>query len=158
MKNTTLSIAAAVFAALMLLCTDARAQVEKGALMVGGGINFQSEDGESQFQFEPNIGYFPINNLGVGVNFNIDVESEETQLEFGPYVRYYVWKGLFPQVGLLYNKTGEEDAFSEYNIALGYSLFANKNVAFEPIINYTIGDGYSRFYLGVGVQAFLGRK
>ncbi|MFM7154978.1 MAG: hypothetical protein ACKOZV_12740, partial [Bacteroidota bacterium] len=67
MKNTTLSLIAAVFAGMMLFSVSASAQVEKGAVMVGGGINFQSEDGESQFQFEPNIGYFPVNNLGVGV-------------------------------------------------------------------------------------------
>ncbi|MEY3367707.1 MAG: hypothetical protein RI973_862 [Bacteroidota bacterium] len=134
-----------------------QAQVNKGAMMVGGSVNFESEDGESVFQFEPQLGYFITDKLGAGVNFNIDVE-EETQIEFGPFIRYYVWKNLFPQVGLLYNKTGEDEAYTEYNFGLGYSIFATPNVAFEPVFIYNSGDGYSRTYIGIGVQAFLGRK
>ena len=153
-KNIVLISAALVFFAVP---GGLFAQAGKGAVMVGGSVNFESEDGESVFQFEPQIGYFFSNKLGAGVNFNIDVE-DETQLEFGPFLRYYVVKNLFSQVGLLYSKTGEEEAYTEYNLGLGYSIFVNPNVAFEPVAVYNIGDGYSRTYIGIGVQAFLGRK
>jgi hypothetical protein len=157
MKKVSTLLAFSLLLGGLFLATTAQAQVSKGSWMVGGSVNFESEDGENVFQFEPQLGYFLTNKLAVGVNFNIDVE-EETQMEFGPFARYYVWKNLFPQVGMLYSKTGEEDSYTEFNVGLGYSLFANDHVAFEPIVNYTSGDGYSRFYLGVGVQAFLGRK
>ena len=153
-KNITQT---AVFALFMMAFSGLNAQVNKGALMVGGSVSFESSDGESAFKFEPQLGYFLAKNLGVGVNFNIDIE-EETQLEFGPFVRYYAWKGLFPQVGFTYSKEGEDEAATTFNLALGYSLFANTNVAFEPTIRYNIYDGGGDLYLGVGVQAFLGRK
>jgi hypothetical protein len=148
-----------VAACMLLFCafTTVQAQVNKGAIMVGGSISFESSEGENAFKFEPQIGYFFTKSLGAGVNFNIDIE-EETQLEFGPFVRYYAWKGLFPQVGLTYSKEGEDDAETTYNFGLGYSVFATPNVAFEPVIRYNIHEEHGDLYLGIGVQAFLGRE
>jgi len=155
MKHTRILFSLLLVAGAM---TFAQAQVNKGAWMVGGSVAFESTEGENSIKIEPELGYFLINNLAVGSNFNIDFEGDDTQIEFGPFARYYAFKGLFAQAGIGYAKENDNDALIGYNGAVGYSWFLNNSVAFEPSLRYSSTDGIGTLYLGIGVQAFLGRN
>ncbi|NOT36937.1 MAG: hypothetical protein HOP11_06135 [Saprospiraceae bacterium] len=152
------------------------AQVGKGAWMVGGSIGFDSDkfkdadDATVTIELAPNIAYFVIDNLGIGLSVNYtsikqgDEKFSSTGIE--PWARYYAYKNLFAQAGyeILSAKLGDEDAVNggNINIGIGYSWFLNNSIAIEPKLGYSIGSGdarkdFSTFGLTIGVQAFLGR-
>lgn len=176
MKNllkTTLSVFI-----LALTCQLSFGQANQGAWMVGGSVGFTShsikdvDDKTTDINVSPNVGYFVINNLAVGLNLDWNSSKTgdadaDTDLGIGPWARYYVYKGLFAQAGYNYRslKLGGGDAVNGGNILLGvgYSWFLNNSVAIEPALGYSIGSGdllkdHSTFGLRIGVQAFIGRE
>lgn len=165
-----------VSALVLGLATFTQAQtVNAGAWMVGGQAGFVSakvdgaDDAVNVFTVSPNIGYFVIDNLGIGLNLGITNTSfgdfSNTVFGVGPYARYYVFQGLFPQVGIHYtsDKDKDQDAetMTDINLGVGYSFFLNNSVAVEPMLVYQIGGGdpqVNTFGLTIGIQAFLGRN
>ncbi len=173
MKTTRTFSALALVVAAFLCTSNLQAQtVNAGAWMIGGDAGFASakldnvDDAFTTINLNPNIGYFIMDNLGVGLRLGFGTSSfgdiSETQFRIGPFARYYVWQGLFPQVGFNYlsYKFEDEDAETSTNIdiAVGYSLFLNNSIALEPALFYNIGDGVNTFGLRIGVQGFLGRN
>ncbi|MEZ5029867.1 MAG: hypothetical protein R2787_00560 [Saprospiraceae bacterium] len=150
--------------------------VGAGAWMVGGQAGFASastdgvDDAVNVITIAPNVGYFVIDNLGIGLNLSFTNTSfgdnGVTDIGVGPYARYYVYQGLFPQVGVSYmsSKVKDQDAVTQtdINLGVGYSFFLNNSVAIEPMLAYTIGGGddptTNVFGLLIGIQAFLGRN
>ncbi|TVQ44188.1 MAG: hypothetical protein EA362_10390 [Saprospirales bacterium] len=148
-------------------------QVGQGSIMLGGTFNFESRSWDSDFredatlfEFAPNVGFFPIDNLGLGlsasyIRFKFDDEVDKFT-RIGPYARYYVFAGLFPQVQYIWEKY--EDSFfdeseteSGFIFSLGYSFFLNSSIAIEPSIYYHTMDSFNSYGMKIGVQAFLGR-
>lgn len=176
MKTINNVLATALCLMGLLFTVQSQAQtVNAGAWMVGGLAGFESskadgdDDATNTILINPNIGYFVIDNLGIGLNLGFANVSHgdfsSTGLGVGPYARYYVFQGLFPQVGIMYNSTKFEDedavTSTDINLGVGYSFFLNNSVAVEPMLGYTIGGGDDKtntFGLMIGVQAFLGRN
>ena len=102
MKKTFLGLA------LALMGLGLQAQTTQGSLTLGGSIgynstkeknNYLNSDYESSyFQFSPNVGYFVVDNLEVGLNLGISFgkagyeildPTKTTTFSAGPYARYY---------------------------------------------------------------------
>jgi hypothetical protein len=169
-----------LFATILLLAgflfsSGLQAQtVNAGAWMIGGDAGFASaktkdvDDAVNILYLNPSIGYFPIDNLGIGLRLGFQNISfgdfGSTQFGIGAMARYYVFQGLFPQVGFMYNsskiKDGPDAATdTDINLALGYSFFLNNSVAIEPMLAYNINsEDVNTFGLGIGIQVFLGRN
>lgn len=141
--------------------------------MIGGDAYFTStsidgvDDNINLISINPNVGYFIMDNLGVGVRLGVDLLSQgdnsQTDFGIGAFARYYVFQGLFPQVGFTYNsfkiKDGPDATTStDLTLGVGYSLFLNNSIALEPMLVYNINsEKVNTFGLGIGIQAFLGR-
>ncbi len=177
MKTINNVLATALCLMGLLFTVQSQAQtVNAGAWMLGGSLGFDSskekdaDDATNTITINPNIGYFVIDNLGVGLNVLYASETvgdadPNSVLGIGAFARYYVFQGLFPQVGFGFNSftLGDEDAVTGTTIdfGVGYSFFLNNSVAVEPRVNYAITSGdfeYNTFGLMIGVQAFLGRN
>lgn len=182
MKLFTRSLLTAMVA--FLVAQSGMAQtVNSGAWQLGGSLGFNSisyEDGdgsETLFNLSPNVGYYIINNLGIGVRLNLvtnsfDGDSEST-FGFGPWARFYIIDGLFAQAGMDFGPSAfdifsaiQEEGSTNLHFGAGYSWFLSNSVAIEPQIEYNIytddedgftGD-YNRLAFTIGIQAFLGRN
>ncbi|MCW5911566.1 MAG: porin family protein [Cyclobacteriaceae bacterium] len=94
--------------ALVLAAPALWAQTTQGSLTLGGGFEYYSDKSEnaygnsdystSSFQFLPNVGYFVVDNLEVGIRFGIlsgksgyqgSNQTKSTAFSAGPYARYY---------------------------------------------------------------------
>ena len=96
MKKTILALTI-----LAGIATDSQAQIEKGKLMVGGSVSYESNKSDvsgsmsnSRFAIRPNLGYFISNNMmiGIGVGFTSEKvigSSLNRALEAAPFGRYY---------------------------------------------------------------------
>ncbi|MEO7176666.1 MAG: outer membrane beta-barrel protein [Saprospiraceae bacterium] len=150
--------------------------VAQGAWMVGGSAGFSSKkfkdvDGShTEISIAPNVGYFVIDNLGVGLavaisSFKDTDEDAFTAWSLGPFVRYYVIAGLFPEIAMGINGNNVEGSETTLSLrpAIGYSIFLNKSIALEPKLYYDLGlsdvnKDIGEFGLSIGIQAFLGRE
>ncbi len=145
--------------------------VSSGSIMLGGSLGFEStsvqnsDDNLNRLTISPNVGYFPLDNLGLGLNLGIisstQGEFKTTQTFIGPFARYYVFEGLFPQVQYLWEKIdfdGIDETLSGFDFTIGYTAFLNSSIALEPTIFYRTSDEYDSFGLKIGVQVFLGRE
>ncbi len=146
--------------------------VNKGAWMVGGSAEFSSlkykDDNNSHtyFSIAPNVGYYFMDDLAVGLNVNFTSNSyagnSNSSTYLGPWVRYYVTYPIFVMVGA--NLGLSDGAGTTISAGVGYSWFLNNAVAIEPqlFFNSFNNDGdagdYSEFGLSIGVQAFIGRN
>ncbi|MDX1686049.1 MAG: outer membrane beta-barrel protein [Saprospiraceae bacterium] len=169
MKNLYLSFLLIGFG--MLLSGTAQSQtVNQGAWMIGGGISYSSlssdllDDNINTFVFAPSVGYFVIDNLGVGLgvdftSVSIDGESESSTF-LTPAVRYYVFDAIFGQVS--YRLATDDEDPNELGIGAGYSFFVNNAVAIEPMIRYSLisrdDDDANEIGLFIAIRAFIGRE
>ncbi len=104
------------------------------------------------------LGYFLFNNLSMGLKNGIIFSKETTtnslttiaepsiserNVSIGPFIRYYTKSGIFFEssagLGFLKNLSGNDaikwDTYS-WSAGIGYSIFINKSIAIEPMINY----------------------
>jgi outer membrane protein len=170
-----------LFATILLLAgflfsSGLQAQtVSAGTWMLGGEAGFAStkvkdvDDSYNTIYLNPNVGYFIMDNLGVGLRLGFQNNSfgdaSSTGFGIGAMARYYVFQGLFPQVGFMYNsfkvKDGPDAATdTDINLGLGYSFFLNNSVALEPQLYYNINSEEANgntLGLSIGLQIFLGR-
>lgn len=124
----------------------ANAQTEKGTLLLGGNVMFQSADGTSTFTATPNIGGFISNNLAIGGEFNIVSGSGTTIWAIGPYIKPYFAVtpsgALFAKGSFLVGGASASGMSSDtqvgFGVGAGYAFFLNKSVALE------LGAGYSK--------------
>ncbi|MFN0293853.1 outer membrane beta-barrel protein [Pedobacter helvus] len=167
MKKILLSLVA-----VAALTFGANAQTEKGKIILGGNVSFNSTkvDGASKadvnFSIVPSVGYFVGNNfaIGTGVGYDYDKSvSEGAQVaafKVAPFGRYYVnltdqFK-FFGQLsvplafGTLKDVEANGDTGSKLgtttsigiNVAPGFAFFPNKKIGIEFSVN---GLGYENF-------------
>lgn len=148
---------------ICIVSVAAQAQTEKGNVMIGGGLQFQTSEGTSLFTADPNIGFFLANNFAAGAQITLISTSGNTVWGIGPYARYY-FKGqpkgkFFAQAGVSFAGASGGGTSSSTSTAfqakLGYAVFLNKNVALELATNLMTGEGTSVFGLGAGFQIHL---
>ena len=62
----------------VILSLPAFSQTDKGATIVGGSLSLQTTKNNSNFSFNPNIGFFPATNfaLGAGLNLNFSKQGD----------------------------------------------------------------------------------
>jgi hypothetical protein len=99
----------------------------------------------------PGVGYFILDNLAIGINTNFELTkaggSGVYTFGLGPYARYYFNNGLFFRTDIGYNLLhglGNSTAKQkEYTIipGIGYAIFLNPKVSFEPSLNYRHVNG-----------------
>jgi hypothetical protein len=135
----------------------AKAQTEKGNILLGGNISFQTSDGTSVFSATPNIGFFIANNVAIGAQLNLLTGEGYTAWAFGPFIRGYFAgsdKGkFFAQGGINIGGADGVDTEVGFGIGAGYALFINRSVALEFGANYTkAGDSDGIFGIGIGFQ------
>lgn len=126
-----------------------QAQLEKGSLMLGGNMAFNSfqEGGgkrTSTLRLTGNAAYFPINNIAVGAGVGF-FASPRVSLQLNPFARFF-YKKVFAQLG--FNRSsqkytdfnGVEYIFKNmtYNGKIGYALFVNDHISIEPSFFYRI--------------------
>ncbi|MEO6191189.1 MAG: outer membrane beta-barrel protein, partial [Saprospiraceae bacterium] len=128
----------------------------------------------------PNIGYYFMDNLGIGLALNVSGTKlgrvKGSSFGAGPWLRYYVYKGVFAHAGYNFSSVkittpGVPDlkfTGSNINLGIGYSHFLNNSIALEPKLYYDInsskldGDSESSkdntFGLSIGFQIFFNRN
>jgi hypothetical protein len=157
--NPTLFMKKAIFIAAILFAGlfNASAQTEKGTVLLGGNISFQTSDGATLFSATPNVGIFAWNNVALGAQLTILAAEGYSAWAFGPFVRGYFAgsdKGkLFGQFGI--NVGGADDVDTEvgFGVGAGYALFLNSSIALEFGANYNkAGNSSGIFGLGIGFQ------
>jgi outer membrane protein len=167
MKKLLLSLVA-----VAAITFGANAQTEKGKIILGGNLGFNSTkvDGAAKadvnFSVVPSVGFFVGNNFavgtGVGYNYNKSVSSrnQNEAFEVAPFGRYYVnltdqFK-FFGQlsVPLAFGTVKDVNANGDtgaklgtttsigVNVAPGFAFFPNKKVGIEFSVN---GLGYENF-------------
>jgi hypothetical protein len=163
---------------LALLSLPAFSQTDKGATIVGGSLSLQTTKNNSNFSFNPNIGFFPANNfaLGAGLNLNFSKQGEVKNniVGFGPYARYYfgktTTKPFFTVEGSYLNSKYETSGGSKLSssgfgflVGLGFAAFVNDVVAVEGLTGYNYSDfndnpGSGGFTMRLGFQLYFSRK
>lgn len=167
---------------LALVSFPALSQTEKGATIVGGSLSLQTTKNNSNFSFNPNIGFFPANNfaLGAGINLNFSKQGDVKNNVFGigPYARYYFGKTqtkpFFTVEGSYlnskYETTMDNGEVKELNssgfgflLGLGFAAFVNDVVAVEGLSGYNYSDfknssGNGGFTMRLGFQLYFSRK
>jgi len=156
--------------AFALVASGAFAQYKQGGVLVNGGLGFRSatqkvEGGgttttlgkQTEFTFNPRVGYFIIDHLAAGLTFDVTSQTYKadgssnksglTTTTVGPFLRYYLDQGLFFQGEIGFgghtekDVTGNTTTTTKYNamkwdIGVGYAYFLGDNVAIEPLVYY----------------------
>jgi len=152
--------------------------VGKAAWMLGGSVGFSStklkdaENSTTQIYLTPNVGYFIMDDLAIGLDVAFYSEStdgdSQSNFGFGPYARYYFTDPFFIQAGYAFNASPFDSQLfqsgggSTFQASVGYSLFLGNNVAIEPSIfiniysedDDSVFNSFTQFGLNVGIQAF----
>ncbi len=167
MKKLLLSLVA-----VAALAFNANAQTEKGKIILGGNVGFNSTkvDGAAKADFNfsvvPSVGYFIGNNFAIGTGVGYTYDKSVSNLEqneafrVAPFGRYYVnlteqFK-FFGQLSVplafgtekAVNANGDTGAKTGtttsigVNVAPGFAFFPNKKIGIEFSVN---GLGYENF-------------
>ena len=142
----------------IFICTNTKAQTEKGTFLLGGGAAFQTSDHNSSFTMNPNVGVFFMNNVAAGAQLILVLaENDYHAVAFGPFLRGYFLGSdrgkLFAQGGFNVGGSSNSDASIGFSIGAGYAFFMNKSTALEFSAFYNkLGDDDGIFSIGVGFQ------
>jgi len=136
---------------------SANAQTEKGTLLLGGDVTFQTSDGNSAFTARPAVGYFIANNFAIGGQFTLFASDGYSSWALGPFVRGYFAgseKGKFyGQLGLNVGGATGTDTQVGFGLAAGYAIFLNRSIAIDLGLSYDkTGDTKGIFGVGAGFQ------
>jgi hypothetical protein len=153
------------------------AQTEKSDWLVGGGLQFNTSQSNSEFVFNPNVGWFVANNFAIGAQFFLSHSKlgnfKTTSYGAGPFARYYfLKKNVRPfvlvsgdaETGKIKFSSGSttENAFN-YFLGGGTAFFINQNVALEGIIGYKHSavkneSGAGGLNFSFGFQVYINRN
>lgn len=166
------------------------AQINKGQYMVGGNFSYDrtKQDGTKSQNFSavPNVGYFVIDKLAVGLDFAVAHQKDEsvslyksTSVTYGiaPFARYYVLPtnkrfNVFAEGSYGLGKSHYESGPTKinwdvrsYSISAGPVFFVTPNVGLELNVGYantTTKSGDSKsvnkgLQTSVGFQIHLGK-
>lgn len=157
MKKLFLTLVAAsiVFAA--------SAQINKGAILVSGSSNFgynnispDNSSGYNVINLDLKAGYFIINNLALGLNIDYTKIEDSSLTSIGAFGRYYIAGKFFAGAGFNSVDNGS-DSSTEIPLEVGFAGFVSDAIAIEPALSYTMGDGYERFGLNIGLSLYFNR-
>jgi len=142
-----------ILCAIAVTCSMlvANAQTSKGDWLVGGSFALNTTS-NTTVSFNPNAGYFFLNNLAIGGTLNFAYvkisDIKTTVFGVGPFARYYFLKGnLKPFVAteFLFNsnkvQTLDQESTTrnghDFFLGAGLAAFVNEHVAIETIAGYT---------------------
>lgn len=176
---------------------NANAQIDKGIWLVGGTGNFLSSNYENSgptfssksnrvdIAISPNVGYFVLDKLALGLKTSFTKYKEQitgtgglysnvNRFSFGPFVRYYFLEkdrqyNLLTEVNYqygLYSFKPTKGNSNSFNAAIGPVIYFNTSVGLEFLLGYyntkeTIkqnGDNIikqSGFQVSIGFQIHL---
>lgn len=137
---------------------SSHAQTEKGTILLGGGMLFQTSSGSSTFSATPNIGIFVLNDVATSAKLTILSQTDAgTKWAIGPSIRLYLFgtdRGKFiVQSGV--NVGGAKNSSTDFgfDFGAGYAAFLNRSIALELLANFTkTGDIKGIFSMGAGFQ------
>ena len=160
--------------------------IRKGDLMMGGNASFSylkyGNYKETSLGLSPDVGYFAIDNLALGVRASLTHSKTEqsftpdlrrTYYNLTPFVRYYFLPAtqklnLFADAGFGFGQYRSEvanseskDNFTELDISAGPAIFLTPSTALEFTVGYVSmkyknnDDRYNTLRLGVGFQIHL---
>lgn len=165
--------------------TLAKAQIQKGNIMVGAnianlGLNLQKNGNIFSATVNPKVGFFIRDNLALGPEAKLGVTSVEhgqTAWEYGigAFGRYYLsdeqtqlvknsrffFEASAGFAGHNVNKGGGKTNGLGLGFGPGWTYFITENVGLEALLKYDLTVGFgsattnSRFGLGVGFQIYL---
>ena len=165
-----------LYVCLLLMCCGygAMCQTEKGAWLIGGNFNLNTNDNSTSLGINPNAGYFVANNFAVGGKLMLEYdkfgENKSTTFGIGPFARYYFGRtsvkpfvdgelNFLSQKLKVASTTNTENGVN-YFLGLGIALFLNQNVALEVLAGYDHTkvkdrDGDGGFAMRAGFQVYL---
>ena len=152
---------------ILFLSIDATSQIDKKTWLVGGTSSFLSykntytsptfsyTSDRVEIKISPNIGYFPVNKLGIGlrpsyskykdvVNGNGGVNSNDNRFELGPFIRYYflsaekrynILTDMCYQYGIYWFKPVKGN-INTFSASAGTVVFFNSSVGLEFLLGY----------------------
>lgn len=182
-----------LFFFLVLVTTlSLNAQITKGNWLVGGNGSFSESIATSEDSFgneikskvtslrlNPNIGYFLIDKLALGIDFSIDYANSQGannsnwSIGVGPFARYYFLKpekliNIFSEANFAYgtglSATNKNRNGTTIGFGAGGVLFFNSSVGLELSLNYSTttsrSDGnpntnFDNLFLSLGFQIHL---
>jgi hypothetical protein len=156
---------------LAIALSNVFGQTEQSDLMVGGSVGFSFEKTASAsstsssasydevssttFSFSPNIGYFVVDGLALGLDASYatithEDDYKQTEYSIAPFLRYYMGKGqvkmfVHGEYGLLRLKAEPIGSYSSNNpiykgsiflVGVGAATFLSKNIALEAKMMY----------------------
>lgn len=172
------------FLFVALLATITHAQINKGQVLAGGSVSFESTKRGENFKstdlnFAPNVGYFFINNLAGGLRLALNsstsetgiIEIESSSTAVAPFLRYYFLPAsrkinVFADAayGAGSAKVEEQkEGFNYYSIAAGPAVFLTRNVALEATLGYNSSkfeddrERTNTLAVNLGFQIHLGK-
>ena len=161
----------------MLLSLQSLAQTDKGDVLIGGSLGFQTGEGSNSFNFDPNVGFFVGDNFALGgaLGFSSSKlgELNTTTFGIGPFARYYFGSTstkpfVVTEVDFLstsFKVDGQKTNSSGFGwlLGLGFAAFINESIAVEGVSGYNYSkfkntDGSGGFALRLGFQVYLNKK
>jgi hypothetical protein len=160
----------------LLVSALVNAQTEKGDWLAGGGLSFNTTEGNTSFSFAPNVGYFFTKGFAAGAELLISTsklgEVRSTILGVGPFARYYlelkqpVFKPFvhagFSVLSMRSKGFGESETETarSFLLGLGGAYFINSNVAIDGLMGYNHTkvenvEGNGGFVFRIGFQVHL---
>ncbi|MBX3256343.1 MAG: hypothetical protein KF862_19560 [Chitinophagaceae bacterium] len=130
---------------------------------------------EHNIQIQPNIGYFFVDKLAVGIRINIALSRhtdlgnrsnmQSNSFGFGPFIRYYILNSE-NRINFL-TEGSYQYQFDRKNV-LGFAggpvIYFNRSVGLEFLAGYTFTDyvqnksNIKNFYVGIGLQVHLEKE
>ncbi len=175
-----------ILSALPAAISFAQSPISKGVYTVNGSLSYSSQtsdnssDANDMFSFNPQLGYFFIDNFYTALSVNyyhISYGSVKSDVYgIGPAIRYYFdAEKLKPFLGLGFayneqtnNVPNSKTSSTEWKISGGADYFVTNNFALEASINYSfinyhypnslyVLDGMNSklFQIGFGVNYFI---
>jgi outer membrane protein len=168
-----------LLAIVLLVAIHVHAQTSKGSFLIGGSMNLQRTSTNfydhpgftlvpstpsGAFTVSPTVGYFPINNLLIGVqpsytyNWVLNHPTFKTNSwSVGPLVRYYFHMSkfaVFPEVAMTFDRS---------RVITAYDVHSNNDITAERIKmngkTYRGGVGFAWFVSQqVGIETILALK
>lgn len=147
----TLFVVAGLFTGSLL------AQTDKGTVLLGGDVTFQTSDGTSLFTASPNVGLFLMDDVALTAAFSWFSAENTSSWALGPGIRLYLFgneRGKFiSQVGFNIGGAKGSDTDLGVDLAAGWAFFLNEHTALELIAKYRkTGDVKGIFTIGAGFQ------
>jgi len=179
----------------LALTAKAFTQINKGQFLIGGSMNFESTENDNShnvtykstnYFISPNIGYFIINKMAIGLKLDFrsynsesqNLETHQINTSLSPFFRYYFLPlqrkvNAFIDVGYIHDKSKwNSDSNPGYFVkAKGYyfsggpSIFLTDQIALEFTLGYkhTKSDDFgetevNKLSSGFGLQIHLGKN